>query len=247
MTAFEISGVLGVVLGLQHLPDDSGDDGTDDGCKDEDPDLLDGEGASLSEHHQGGSEGPGGVDGRAGEADGHEVDQNEGQTDDDPGLSGRGLGGCDSERGEDEDEGHQDLDEQRSCDGDVACGGLSVSVLSEAGDGSPVPDLGQDGPEQCGSDDGADELEHDVSGGVLGADPLVDEHSDGDRGVDVASGHASDAVGHRDHGQAEGESGADDPRGGAAADDRDTASDESEHHGADQLCHVFLDPEFDTY
>ena len=39
-----VSGLLGLVLGLEELPDESRDDGTDDGGYDEHPDLLDGQG-----------------------------------------------------------------------------------------------------------------------------------------------------------------------------------------------------------
>ena len=113
------SGILGLVGGLEELPDEFRDDGTDDRGDDEQPHLLDGKGASLDEHHECGSEGPGGVDGRSRESDGHEVDQDQGETDDESGLSGCCLGGGHSQSCEDEDEGHQDLDNQCAGDGDV--------------------------------------------------------------------------------------------------------------------------------
>ena len=114
--------------------------------------------------------------------------------------------------------------------------------MSESDRSAPVPGLAEDGPEQDRPDDTADELEDDVSDGIPGVDSLVNVHSDGDGGVDVASGHASDAVRHGHHGQAEGECGANDPCGGRAShDDRHAASDHGEDHGPDELGHVLSD------
>ena len=205
--------------GLEELPDESRDDGTDDGGYDEHPDLLDGQGVVFGEHHECGSEGPGGVDGCSGESDSEKVDQDQGETDDDSSLGGGGLGGGHTERGEDEDERQEDLDEQGSAHVDFGHGCGAESVGAESVCGGPDAGLIENQPEEEGSDDTADELEDDVSDGVPGVDPHVDVHSDGDRRVDVASGHASDAVGHGDHGQAEGESGGHDAAGRVASDD----------------------------
>lgn len=76
-------GIFGFVGGLEDLPEESGDDGTDDGCDYEQPDLLDSQGAALGEHQECGAEGPRGVDGGAGQSDGHEMDQDQCQTYDD--------------------------------------------------------------------------------------------------------------------------------------------------------------------
>ena len=114
--------------------------------------------------------------------------------------------------------------------------------MSESDRSAPVPGLAEDGPEQDRPDDTADELEDDVSDGIPGVDSLVNVHSDGDGGVDVASGHASDAVGHGDDRETERQGGRDDPsRRVASHDDRHAAADQRQDHGPDELGDVFAD------
>ena len=66
---------LAVAGGLQELPAERCERGTDEGCDDEDPDLLDSEALPCNRQEHGGTEAPCGVDGGSGESDAHEVDE----------------------------------------------------------------------------------------------------------------------------------------------------------------------------
>ena len=63
----------------------------------------------------------------------------------------------------------------------------------------------QDHHEDAGTDQPPDQLRDDVGDGVLGSHPSGDPHGHRHRRIDVGSGDWSEAIGHRHHGQPEGE------------------------------------------
>ena len=186
----------------------------------------------MSERH---SDGPGGVDGGSGDSDTDHVDHGECETDEESAELGEdalvGLVGR-SEDDEDEDEGQDDLSE----DSDPCLAGS----LDEVGSEVHVPDgfegevghsHGEADDEGTG-DDCTDDLEDDVEGELLGVDLFVEEHCEGDRGVEVASGDLSDGHGHDHDGKAECEGGGDEvPTGEHSG----SYSEEDQYEGTDQL------------
>jgi hypothetical protein len=97
-----------------------------------------------------------------------------------------------------------------------------------------------DGEEETG-DDGADDLEHDVADEILDGEFLVEEHGDGDGGIEVAPRDLPDSDGHDHDGQTEGESTADEVVTRLHSEEKGSDTEEHESEGAEELSEVFSD------
>ena len=148
-----------------------------------------------------------------------------------------GLVGC-SEDNEDEDEGQDNLSED-------SYPGLS-SAVDEVGSEVHVPDCLEGGvseahgeaDDECTCDDCTDDLEDDVENEFLSVDLFVEEHCEGDCGVEVASGDLADGHRHDHDGESECKGGGNEV---AAGEHSSSHSEEDQYEGTDQLCDSCFD------
>ena len=194
------------------------------------------EGCATGE--EGRTEGTGRVDGGAGQVDADEVNEDEGETDRQAGrLAGAQLRIRGAEDDEHEDEGGDELDEQRSADASRV--GYAVGAEA-AGQVRSRNDLGEEQQDGAG-DDTADQLAAPVAAGVLPAHAAGERDGEGDGRVDVAAGDVSDRVRHGDDGQTESDGGAHDTGRLAAPEEHSVAAaQEHQNEGSDAFSKVLF-------
>ena len=218
-----------LAVAAYEAPDAGGEGSTYEGTYDEYPELLEG----LTTFEDGGSDGACGVDAGARVVDAYEVDEHEAQADGEASeLTGALLLIGRTEDNEDEDHGEDDLSYEAAENRAAAGIGTGRGTLGEIGVG------GYESVEEGAADEGADNLEDHVHGGVLTADALGEEAAEGDGGVDVATADATDGVGHSYYGKAEGEGGAHYAGGVTTTGEADgrAATHENEDGRADHFC-----------
>ena len=135
-----------------------------------------------------------------------EVDENQRQTDGQAGEVVRSAVGlrCSAEHYQHEQTGEHNLHDQ-------AIGSTEGAGISTCGGGDDDARIGgYDACEHSSGKNGTDDLEQHVHAAVLSRDASVQEYTQRDGGVDVATRDAADGVGHSDDRQTEGHSGSDD-------------------------------------
>ncbi|WVZ73081.1 hypothetical protein U9M48_021429 [Paspalum notatum var. saurae] len=189
---------------------DGGESSADEGANPEDPLHI------YSSVNDGCSEAARGVDAGAGDGDGGEVHEEDGESDGERGedgdvrVPGAALGVGGGEDGVDEDEGADDLGSQA-----VALGVPGVDGVGAAAGGHVEPLL--EALDDAGAADGAQALHDHVEEGAREGELARQEEAEGDGGVDVAAGDAGGAVDEREDHAAEGPGDALDAHGGALA------------------------------
>lgn len=234
-----ISLLLG--LRLERLPDEGGDDRADDRGDDEHPELGERRGIALDRHDDGRAEAAGRVHRRARQRHAHDVHEGEREADDDAGERRGALVRRRTEDGQNEDAGQHDLDDDcaRGAEADRRLFAEAIAAQARrqhAAQGG----LGDDEGEQCGGAEGADELAHSVTDEVFAGQALVEEHAEGDGGVDVATRDVADDEGHGDDRQAEGERDAQRTERGAG-DGNAAATEERERERAERFGCILLE------
>ena len=161
--------------------------------------------------------------------------QDEAQTDSQTGEVVRGTVGlcCSTEHYQHEDAGEDNLREQTAQNGDVGLQVVSAGAV-QAGD------VGREQGQKGRSDESTHHLTANIAAGILARHATGEPDTEGDGGIDVATGDASDGISHGYYGQTECE--------GRAHDGRDvvnrvatqaygnSAAHQHEHHGAHHFC-----------
>lgn len=154
-------------------------------------------------HEEGRAEAPRRVHRGTGQRDADQVDRGERQTDGqaveahDGHLVGHG------QHDEDVDEGQHQLHQERAAEVDVHGRAAVVSVTAEQTVGLDSRHLLGEQEEQCGADDGAEELRDPVLHRPAQTDAPGQQHAQRHGRVDVAARDRAERVGQRQHGEAE--------------------------------------------